>query len=360
MRKMNSRLYAAAVLAAFVFLGGCGAKQEVMENKVAVKVESVGANNQLASGLYAGEVKGRKESQLSFRVAGKIQERLVDAGARVAPGDPLFRLEPSDLTLSLERAASGVAGAEADLKLAQRNLERSRELYEQQAISRQAYDTQVAQYEAAEAKARSATATYGEGGNQLSYSVLTADRAGVVSAISGEVGQVVSAGQPVLTLVGDGEKEVEFAVPENRVQELFPGKPVQVSFWALPGMVVSGNIREVTPQADPVTRTYKVRVSLVQPPEQVYLGMSASVAVEAGAVLALRIPLAAVYQSDGQSGVWVVQDEKVHFRPVRLGEYGKNDVVVLEGLAAQETIVVAGVQKLSEGQGVRIWEGGGR
>ena len=159
---MNSRLYAAAVLAAFVFLGGCGAKQEVMENKVAVKVESVGANNQLASGLYAGEVKGRKESQLSFRVAGKIQERLVDAGARVAPGDPLFRLEPSDLTLSLERAASGVAGAEADLKLAQRNLERSRELYEQQAISRQAYDTQVAQYEAAEAKARSATAAYGE------------------------------------------------------------------------------------------------------------------------------------------------------------------------------------------------------
>ncbi|WP_319404455.1 efflux RND transporter periplasmic adaptor subunit [uncultured Anaeromusa sp.] len=357
---MNTRSYAAALLAALVFLGGCGAKQEVSDNKVAVKVESVGASNQLASGLYAGEVKGRKESQLSFRVAGKIQERLVDAGARVSLGDPLFRLEPSDLTLSLERAASGVAGAEADLKLAQRNLERSRELYEQQAISRQAYDTQVAQYEAAEAKARSATAAYGEGGNQLSYSVLTADRAGVVSAVSGEVGQVVSAGQAVLTLVGDGEKEVEFAVPENRVQELFPGKPVQVSFWALPGMVVSGNIREVTPQADPVTRTYKVRVSLVQPSEQVYLGMSASVAMEAGAVQALRIPLAAVYQSDGQSGVWVVQDEKVHFRPIRLGEYGKNDVVVLEGLAAQETIVVAGVQKLSEGQGVRIWEGGGR
>nr|WP_320148232.1 efflux RND transporter periplasmic adaptor subunit [uncultured Anaeromusa sp.] len=357
---MNSRPYAAAILAALVFLGGCGAKQEGMENKVAVKVESVGASNQLASGLYAGEVKGRKESQLSFRVAGKIQERLVDAGARVSPGDPLFRLEPSDLTLSLERAASGVAGAEADLKLAQRNLERSRELYEQQAISRQAYDTQVAQYEAAEAKARSATAAYGEGGNQLSYSVLAADRAGVVSAISGEVGQVVAAGQPVLTLVGDGEKEVEFAVPENRVQELFQGKPVQVSFWALPGMVVSGNIREVTPQADPVTRTYKVRVSLVQPPEQVYLGMSASVAVEAGAALALRIPLAAVYQSAGQSSVWVVQDEKVHLRSVRLGEYGKNDVAVLEGLAAQETIVVAGVQKLSEGQGVRIWEGGGR
>ncbi len=360
MWRMNTRSYAAALLAALVFLGGCGAKQEVSDNKVAVKVESVGASNQLASGLYAGEVKGRKESQLSFRVAGKIQERLVDAGARVSLGDPLFRLEPSDLTLSLERAASGVAGAEADLKLAQRNLERSRELYEQQAISRQAYDTQVAQYEAAEAKARSATAAYGEGGNQLSYSVLTADRAGVVSAVSGEVGQVVSAGQAVLTLVGDGEKEVEFAVPENRVQELFPGKPVQVSFWALPGMVVSGNIREVTPQADPVTRTYKVRVSLVQPSEQVYLGMSASVAMEAGAVQALRIPLAAVYQSDGQSGVWVVQDEKVHFRPVRLGEYGKNDVVVLEGLAAQETIVVAGVQKLSEGQGVRIWEGGGR
>ena len=266
---MNTRSYAAALLAALVFLGGCGAKQEVSDNKVAVKVESVGASNQLASGLYAGEVKGRKESQLSFRVAGKIQERLVDAGARVSPGDPLFRLEPSDLTLSLERAASGVAGAEADLKLARRNLERSRELYEQQAISRQAYDTQVAQYEAAEAKARSAVAAYGEGGNQLSYSVLTADRAGVVSAISGEVGQVVSAGQPVLTLVGDGEKEVEFAVPENRVQELFAGKPVQVSFWALPGMVVSGNIREVTPQADPVTRTYKVRVSLIQPPEQV-------------------------------------------------------------------------------------------
>ena len=360
MRRMNSKSYAAAMLAALVFLGGCGAKQEATENKAVVKVESVGASNQLASGLYAGEVKGRKESQLSFRVAGKIQERLVDTGARVSAGDPLFRLEPSDLTLSLERAASGVAGAEADLKLAQQNLERSRELYEQQAISRQAYDTQVAQYEAAAAKTRSAVAAYGEGGNQLSYSVLTADRAGVVSAISGEVGQVVSAGQPVLTLVGDGEKEVEFAVPENRVQELFAGKPVQVSFWALPGMVVSGNIREVTPQADPVTRTYKVRVSLIQPPEQVYLGMSASVSVEAGAVLAQRVPLAAVYQSDGQSGVWVVQDEKVHFRPVRLGEYGKNDVVVLEGLTAQETIVVAGVQKLSEGQSVRIWEGGGR
>ena len=239
-------------------------------------------------------------------------------------------------------------------------MERYRQLYEQAAVSRAQYDQYVNAYEAALAASRQASAQYSQGTNQLDYSSLRASAAGVVSAINAEAGQVVSAGQPILTLVQDGEREVEISVPENRVEEVRTAQQINVSFWALPEVVIEGKIREISPIADAATRTYKVRITLMNPPEKIKLGMTASVQIAGTGVknqAALEIPLSAVYQTDGSAGVWVVNNEIVSLKSITVGEFGNAKIQVLSGLTPGETIVTAGVHKLREGQKVRLAAG---
>lgn len=333
---------------------GCGNDKPAAEAPL-VRSEVVRLDGAASLASYAGEVRGRFESQLAFQVGGKISRRNVDLGSVVAAGDVLLEIDPKDISQTVAVSSAQVYSAQSQLKLAEANLNRYRQLYEQAAVSRAQYDQYQNAYDAAVAAARQASAQYAQSDNQLGYSTLRADAAGVIAAVNVEAGQIVSAGQPVVTLVRDGEREIEIDVPENRLDALRKSADIKVSFWALPGTVLDGQVREVAPMADKVARTYKVRISLTAPPPEIRLGMTATVTVAgaAGGKVAY-IPLSAIYQPGATPGVWVVKDGAVSLRPVRLGAFGDGKVELASGLEDGDTIVTAGVHKLQEGQKVRL------
>lgn len=324
-----------------------------------VRTAVVGAAGGPANYTYAGEVRGRYESQLAFQVSGKIIKRNVQLGSIVHAGDVLMQIDPKDINQTVNSSSAQVYSAESQLKLAESNLQRYRQLYAQSAISRAQLDQYENAYEVAQAAVRQASAQYGQSANQLDYSLLRADATGAIAGITAEAGQVVSAGQTVVTIIRDGEREVEISVPENRIEELRKATQLTVSFWALPGIKVSGQVREIAPMAAASTRTYQVRISLLNPPPEVKLGMTAAVSLSSmdkqNANL-IAIPMSAIYQTQDTPGVWVVTDSTVRLRPVQIVSLG-NNLAQVSGLRSGEIIVTAGVHKLREGQQVRGPEG---
>ena len=189
------------------------------------------------------------------------------------------------------------------------------------------------------------------------YTQLRADQNGVVTAVQAEVGQVVAAGQPVVKVARLDEKEVAVNVPENRLAELRAMEDVDVSLWATPGKTYSGRIREVSPSADAVTRTYTVKVTVVNPDAAVQLGMTASVSLKGNARGAVaRLPLTALFQAGTEPAVWLIDPNtrQVSLKPVQVGRYTQDYVTVLSGLNDGDVVVRAGVHKLNQGEKVRI------
>jgi multidrug efflux system membrane fusion protein len=322
-----------------------------------VRTQVVSFSGAGQSYTYAGEVRGRYESQLAFQVSGKIIKRQVELGSIVKAGATLMQIDPIDVQQGVDSRDAGLEAAQSQFKLAKDNLDRFRELYEQKFMSKAEFDRYQNAYDSAEAVLRQAKAQYRQGANQLQYCNLYADSAGVVMSIDAEIGQIVGPGQHVLTLVRSGEREIEINVPENRLQDLNKEQHIVVTFWALPNLMAEGKVREVSPMADKITRTYKVRISLLNPPSELKLGMTATAKVmDATDQLATYIPLSSIYQSEENPAVWVVCDGKANLRPVKIGEFGDEQVQVLAGLHDGDTIVTAGVHKLREGEKVRMGE----
>lgn len=342
------------ILGICLILTGCGNKDKVKEEIPLVRSQVVKLDGLSESATYSGEVRGRYESQLAFQVSGKIIRRNVDLGSIVQAGDVLMEVDPKDIQQTVSIGSAQVYAAESQLRLAESNLHRYQQLYEQNAISRAQYDQYQNAYDSALAAVQQAAAQYAQSSNQLGYSALYADSGGVISAVNAEAGQVVSAGQTVITLVRDGEREVEIDVPENRLAELRAARQIRVAFWALPARVVDGKVREIAPMADKVSRTYKVRISLIDPPPEMKLGMTAAVTIgNAGSGRAAYIPLSAIYQTGDSPCVWVIENGVVRLKPVTLGAFGDGQVELLAGLQDGEMLVTAGVHKLREGQQVK-------
>lgn len=353
----------AAVLVATCTIGGITlkdklvAKPAVEEFPVVCTIE-IGSAGVAQNYTYSGEVRGRYESQLAFQVSGKILNRYVDLGTVVNPGDVLMQIDAKDIQQTVNISAAQVNSAESQLRLAESNLKRFRKLYEEGVVSRMVYDQYVSAYDVAVSGRQQASAQHIQGANQLGYSMLCADNPGVVASITAEAGQVVGAGQPVIIIVQDGEREVEISVPENRIEELRKAQQLKVTFWALSNITVDGKVREIAPMADPVTRTYKVRISLVNPLPEIKLGMTAAVALVGGdATQSVYVPIAAVFQKGTAPAVWLVNGDAVILRIIKTGNFGDGTIQVLEGLQSGDRIVAAGVHKLREGQKIRV--GGG-
>ena len=354
MRIPYVKIFAVCVLAAALLAAGCARPAQVKEEIPLVRVQTLQGGQEGAAALYAGEVRGRYETQLAFQVGGKVLRRYVETGSAVQAGDVLLSIDARDIRQSVAISSARVASAASELKLAESNLERYRRLTAQGAVSQSQLDSYQKAYDVAAAAWQQAAAQNAQDQNQLGYSELIAGSRGVISQIAVEAGQVVSAGQIVATLIQDDELEVEINVPENRLDSLKPGGGLRLTFWALPGVSASGVVREISPVADKVTRTYKVRVSMPSPPAGVKLGMTAQAALTGSAGQDKPyIPLSAVYQTGSSPGVWVIRDGAVQLRPIITGAFGPNSVEVLEGLQGGETIVTAGVQKLRDGQKVR-------
>ncbi|RZA37352.1 MAG: efflux RND transporter periplasmic adaptor subunit [Lysobacteraceae bacterium] len=345
------------LLLLFSGLAGCSGETETAEAARPVLVVHPGGGAQAALSAYAGEIRAREESALSFRVGGNLVRRNVDAGTQVRQGQVLAVLDADDLSLQAQSAQAQSAAAEADLVRARGDRDRYAKLVGDKLVSQSTFDAQNAAYKAAEGQARAARAQLDVARNQAAYSQLRAPRNGVIATRQAEAGQVVAAGQTIFTLAADDGREVAISLPEGRIRDFAVGQPVMVELWNAPGERLPGEIREISPAADAQTRTYSARVKLVgDAVRAVELGQSARVYVqETGAAAALSLPLSAIQRgAKGVTAVWVVDPAsgKVKSQPVELGRYGETDVPVLKGLKPDDWVVGAGGHLLREGQPV--------
>ena len=369
----NKKAFAIATVVLTLGCGGYALYSNMTRNPKSakvipiVRVYTVGQNAVVANTkIYPGEVRGRYESQLAFQVAGKIAARYVNVGDTVRAGQVLLALDPKDVNQSVEATAAQLASARASYKLAADNAARYSSLYAQGAVSEAIRDQYATQLEAASAALRQAQSQANVSSNQLGYTQLVSDTDGVVTALSGEVGQVVGAGTPIATVVRSGQHEVQINVPEGAALKI--GQKASISFWALPGVTASGYVREIASMADPVTRTYKVCVAVPDLPTTAKLGMTAKVELAASADwptttandanATFLIPAQALYQVNNKTQVWLVRDKKAQLADVKVNGYSGNQVLIEQGLSHGDKIITAGLAKLTPNQEVRLEEGG--
>ena len=334
-----------------VLLAACAQAPEPPAPRPAMVVRA--SSGDLAYEAFAGDVHAREEAPLAFRIAGKISRRLVDAGARVKAGQALAELDAADVRLQSEAGRAQLASAQSDLALARAELGRYRELAGKQLVSRSLLDTRQAAFDAAAARVRQARAQFEASGNQVAYAVLRAPGDGVIAQRLAEAGQVVAAGQSVFVLAADGEREVAISVPEQGIDRFSIGRDLAVELWAVPGKRFPGKLREISPAADPLTRTYAARVSFDAGDSSVELGQSARVYALAAAGSGMRLPLSALTGSGSRPAVWVVDAAGiVHRRDIQAGPYAEDGVPVRAGLRPDEWVVAAGAHLMREGEKV--------
>lgn len=310
---------------------------------------------------YTSEVRARYETNLAFRVGGKIVARYVEVGSEVKKGTLLARLDPEDTRLAIQNAKAQVSAAQANFNQAQIELNRYKKLFEGKVISQAELDRRQNTYNTAEAQLESAKSQLRVAQNQMDYTELQADADGVITAISIEAGQVVSAGQTVMKLARPEEKEVVFNVAENRLDELRNATAIAVSLWAQPDKEYAGVVREIAPGADPVTRTYAVKVTVLNPPASMRLGMTATASIiRRSDASMIPLPLSALYQQGDKPAVWIYSPKEdaeqgsVTLQPVQVAAYIEDAVLIAGGLKAGDKVVTAGVHKLIPGQTVRV------
>ncbi|WP_434514026.1 efflux RND transporter periplasmic adaptor subunit [Dechloromonas sp. ARDL1] len=340
------------LLVAGMALGGCqGGDPPPAPQPIVLVQPATGAPSQSAA--YTGEIRARHEVDLAFRVGGKITARLVDAGAEIKAGQPLARLDPSDLQLAASGARAQLAAAESDLATARAERERYAGLVAKKFVSQTAFEAKDNAFNSAQARLEQARAQNQISGNQAAYGTLSSETPAVVTTMLADAGQVVAAGQPVLRVARPEEKEVAIAIPESRLAELRAARNIQVSLWAAPETMLRGELRELSPAADPATRTYAARIRLLAPPPEVRLGMTARVHFGETTNGELLVPLSAVLDVGQGPFVRVVKDGKVASRPVTIAKFREDGAAVSSGLERGDTVIVSGAGKLVDGQAVQ-------
>ncbi|MYM22306.1 efflux RND transporter periplasmic adaptor subunit [Duganella sp. FT135W] len=349
---LKNVLVAASALAV---LGACSKQAEKTEDIRPVRAISLASSDVDVNAEFSGEVKARVESRLGFRVAGKIVSRKVDVGTLIKKGQVLMQLDPQDLQLSQAQALANLRAAETNRDLAKAELQRYQELRSKSFVSQAVLDAKDSTYKAAQANVDAAQAGYRGQSNQAGYASLLSDVDGVVTAVSAEIGQVVAAGTPVVNVAKSGEKEIVIGIPEDKVDSLRRVPDVQVRLWADPKNAVAGKIREISPVADPSTRTYTVKVSIPDSLAEAKLGMTAVVQFASKTPTPqIKVPLTALFYEKKATSVWIVEQGAVKLVPVAIGGVAGNDIVLASGVKAGQTVVTAGVNLLKPGQKVTI------
>lgn len=345
--------------ASAVVLAACSKPEPAAEPVRSVKVLTVGAGSFDSAYEFAGEVRARVESRLGFRVAGKIVRRQAELGQRVKAGQVLAQLDAQDYKLAADAARAQVAAAQTNRDLAAADYKRFAALKDQNFISGAELERRDTALKAAQAQLEQAQAQLAAQGNQAGYATLVADVSGVVTAIEAEPGQVVAAGTPVVRIAQDGPRDVVFSVPEDKVGAIKPGADVSVRMWAADGKM-AGKVREVSASADPVTRTYPVKVSLdasAAPPLGATVYVAPASLGHAG-VQVVKLPTSALRQDGKATAVWVLDKATmtVKSQPVQIATADGNEAVIAAGVTPGMLVVSAGVHVLSPGQKVTIYQ----
>jgi membrane fusion protein, multidrug efflux system len=347
------------LLSVAALLAACSKPAPTEEPVRAVKVITVGVSPLNSGYEFAGEVRPRVESRLGFRVAGKIVKRQVELGQRVKAGQLLAQIDPQDYRLAADAARAQVAAARTNQELAAADYKRYATLKDQNFISGAELERRETTLKAAQAQLEQAQAQMASQGNQASYANLVADVAGVVTAVEAEPGQVVSAGTPVVRIAQDGPRDVVFSVPEDKIGEIKPGASVKVRVWTA-NTQIEGKVREIAASADPVTRTFPIKVSL-DAANALPLGSTVYVVPlslsHAGAP-AIKLPTSALRQEGKETAVWVLDQASMTVKPqvVQIATADGNEAVIGGGLQPGMLVVSAGVHVLSPGQKVTIYQ----
>jgi membrane fusion protein, multidrug efflux system len=357
-RSATSALGAVAALLFMSFLTACHKEEKAAATVIRpVRTLTVEVREGVDTVSLTGEIQPRYQADIGFRVNGKILERPADVGTQVKKGDLLARLDPQQYRQDFEVAKAEVATAEAEVTRSEAQEWRQRELLKNGNTTRVQYDQALKTFKTAQAQLDSARARQVQASENLDYTDLKADNDGVISAIGADPGQVVSAGQMVVKLAQPGEREAVFNVAETTFKNPPKNPTVDVQLVSNPDIKAAGKVRYVSPQADPTTRTFTVRVSLPDAPPRMRLGASVvgNVTLNEGKVVA--IPGSALFQKDGKPAVWLVTKEgTVQLSPITVERYQGDSVVVANGLAQGDVVVTGGVQKLLPGQKVRLMQ----
>jgi membrane fusion protein, multidrug efflux system len=351
-------------LMAVLVLAACGKQAAAPEPERAVRTLVLSADSAGLTHEYAGEIRARSESRLSFRVGGKLLARKVNLGDVVRPGQLLAQLDAQDLLLAQEAAKAGLAAARASRDQAGADLKRFIELKEQGFISAAELERRDTAFKAAQAQLEQARAQAGVQGNQASYAQLLADAGGVVTGVDAEPGMVVAAGMAIVRVAHDGPRDVVFSVPEDQLARLRAGaaRPgaLKVKIWGEATEAMEARevkLREISAATDPVTRTFLIKADVGRLDAR--LGRTATVSLELPPQeQAIKLPLAAVLQQQGQTAVWILDPAtmRVNPTPVRVAGADGNAVVIAAGLRPGQEVVVAGVHVLTPGQKVRRYQ----
>jgi RND family efflux transporter MFP subunit len=321
-----------------------------------VLVTNAHYESQVSERSLVGTVRPRIESDLGFRVAGKVAKRLVEVGTLVEAGQPLALLDEADLTLQAEQAAAELSAANGVVAQATAAEARAKELRQKGWSTDAQLDQAKAGADEARARQNRAERSVELTKNSLSYARLVADAPGVVTATLIEPGQVVSAGQTAIRVARLAEKEVVVAIPETLLARAKLGD-AQVAIWSEPGKTYVAKLRELAPSADPVTRTYLAKFSMPDAGDAVQLGMTATLTLSdpAGEQVA-RLPLSALFNQGTGPSVFVVDGKTgaITLKPVAVKSYERSDVLISGGVDEGASVVALGVQKLDPAQKVKI------
>lgn len=350
---------AVLVLAAVALLPACQRAQEAPAPEIRpVRAITVGERSGGDTVTLTGTVQAQNEVNLSFRVDGRMIERMVQVGDAVRAGQVIARLDPQNEESALQSAKAQANAAQARLVEARSHFARMKDLITDNSVSRAQYDQAEAALRTAESGVESAQSQVALAQNRLGYTTLASDVAGVVTLAGPESGEVVGAGRMIVQVAREGARDAVFDVPA-RVKDAAPANPrIQVTLTGDPNVTAAGTIREVAPRADPITGTFRVKVRLADPPAAMRLGSTVTGRMALARALAIEVPPSAVTRSDRQASVWVVDPKTgtVASRPIEIRSSDPNRVEVASGLKPGDVVVTAGVHALRPGQKVRLVE----
>ncbi|UEM24641.1 efflux RND transporter periplasmic adaptor subunit (plasmid) [Skermanella mucosa] len=344
-------------LVSLTLLAACGGEEESVAEPIRpVRVVTVEKREAGETVTLTGQVQAQEEVSLSFRVGGRMIERPVNVGDRVEAGQVIARLDPEPARNALQTARANLTAAMGQLTRVRNDYDRQETLLGQGWTTRARYDQALEARKSAEAQLDAAQAQLNIAEDHLGYTELVADSAGSVTARGAEPGEVVAAGRMIVHLARQGGRDAVFDVPARVIQNA-PADPfITVALTSDPTVSTTGRVREVAPQADPVTRTFQIRIGLHDPPEAMRLGSTVVGSMQLGGAGAIEIPASALTQANRQPAVWIVDPASgtVALRNIDVDRFDLARVVVAQGLEPYDVVVTAGVQALRPGQQVRI------